>query len=273
MKALLDGDIWQWEFGSATDDEHKPIPWPILQQRIQGRINSILEAVGADEYQIYLTSDDKSNFRYDVATIKPYKGNRKDIEKPFWYAHIRNFLVDQRGAIEVFDMEADDAISIEMYKNYYESKLASEESGQFILPDVVCCSRDKDLRMVPGWHYSWAVGNSPERPIYMVSENVGNINFYSQLLTGDPTDNIPGLFGVGKNSALLRNMECFETNYERYKYVLSEYTKRFGSYASLFLEENARLLHMCKGKANDWTAPQPTRSAEVMALSNDSTAS
>jgi hypothetical protein len=100
MKALIDADIFQYEFGSCTDSEYKPLAWPLVQARVQGRINTILEATGATSYQLYLTSDDKSNFRYKIATIRPYKGHRPT-EKPYWYNGIRNFLVDHRGAQEV----------------------------------------------------------------------------------------------------------------------------------------------------------------------------
>lgn len=254
MKALIDADIFQWEFGSATDDEYKPLSWPLIQARVQGRINGILERTGADEYQLYITSDDKSNFRYDVATIRPYKGNRKDIEKPHWYTHIRNFLVDQRGAIEVFDMEADDAISIAAYKNYYET-LESTKSYIKPTPDVIICSRDKDLDMIPGWHYGWGAGNQKEKKVWWQNEADGLRCFYKQLLTGDAVDNIPGLYGVGKSSTHLKHVDTAESEQAMYDLVLTEYRKRFGSYAEQFLTENAHLLWMKKSENDVWVRP------------------
>ena len=72
MKALIDSDIFQYEFGNCTDNEFKPLAWPLVQSRVQARIDSIMEATGADSYHLYLTSDDKSNFRFEIASIRPY---------------------------------------------------------------------------------------------------------------------------------------------------------------------------------------------------------
>lgn len=253
MKALIDSDIFQWEFGNATDDEGRPLSWPLTQARIQGRIDKIIEATGADSYQLYLTSDDKSNFRYSIATIRPYKGNRKDVEKPRFYYQIRNFLKDHRGAIEVHGMEADDAISIEQYKNF--KKVPRDIKEDLYHRDTVICSRDKDLNMVPGWHYSWECGKQKEKPLWWQDELSGLKCFYKQVLTGDSVDNIPGLYGVGKSSAAIQRIDDASSGYDCYKYVFEEYKKRFGSYARQFMEENARLLWMLQEEGQTWQAP------------------
>lgn len=254
MKALIDSDIFQWEFGSATDSEYRPIPWPLVQARVQGRIDKIMEETGADSYQLYITSDDKSNFRYDVATIKSYKGNRKT-PKPYWYNHIRNFLVDFRGAIEVFGREADDAISIEQYEDWESIWVPEYESPEAF--STIICSRDKDLRMVPGWHYEWGIGGNDSKTFF-VTETEGAANFYCQLLTGDPTDNIPGLYGVGKSSKLLQRVRSCSDSNLMFILVRKEYEKRFGSYWRQFLEENARLLWMQRHEYDVWECPEIT---------------
>lgn len=240
MLALIDSDIFQHEFGNATNDEGVPLSWPLVQSRVQGRVNGIMEATGADKYQLFITSDDKSNFRYNIATIKPYKGNRKGLEKPRYYYQIRNFLIDHRNAIEVFGMEADDAMSIWQYKD---------------TKNTIICSRDKDLHMVPGWHYSWGAGKQKEQQLWWQDEINGYRKFYKQCLTGDSVDNIPGLFGVGKSSTTLRAIDAASTSFEMYSIVLSEYTKRFGNYAEQFLLENARLLWMLREEGEVWCPP------------------
>ena len=252
MKALIDADIFQFEFGSATDDEYKPLAWPLVQSRIQGRINSILEATGADDYQLYITNDQKDNFRYHVATIVPYKGKRPS-EKPYWYTHIRNFLVDHRGAIEVWGMEADDALSIAQWKDWNSILEPECESPEAF--GTVICSRDKDLHMVPGWHYSWSAGNQQEKEMWWVDEISGLRSFYCQLLTGDRIDNILGLHGVGDKSKLLTNIRSMDTELDMFSFVKEEYTKRFGSYAERFLLENGRLLWMLREEGEMWEFP------------------
>lgn len=249
MKALIDGDIFQYEFGDATDNEYKILPWPLIQARIDNRISGIMEAVKADTKQIFITSDDKSNFRYKLATIQPYKGKRKT-DKPYWYYHIRNFLVDYRGAIEVFGQEADDAMSIAQMEEL------RKYSRNLRMAKTVICSRDKDLHNTPGWHYTWPCGKQKERPIWWQDEVGANRCFYKQLITGDnDVDNILGLYGVGKQSKLLSTIDNLSTPFNMYRYVLELYQKRFGSYAEKFLLENARLLWMRREEDEMWEFP------------------
>lgn len=265
MKALIDGDIFQWEFGTATDDEYKPLPWHLVQARIDSRIQGILEATGADSYQIYITTDDKSNFRYEVATIKPYKGHRKT-EKPYWYTHIRNFLVDYRGAQEISGQEADDALSIEQTKDYRNKcqqlpllfdPWNTPQAAEWVKKNTstVICSRDKDLHMVSGWHYTWHCGKQKEKELWWQDEIGGYRCFYKQLLTGDAVDNIPGLYGVGRASTRVNNIDSLCSKLEMYMAVMEEYKKRFGSYAEQFLIENARLLWMRREEGELWGPP------------------
>ena len=264
MKALIDSDIFQHEFGNATDNEYKPLSWPLVQARIQSRIDKIMEATQADSYQLYLTTDDKSNFRYKIATIRPYKGNRPT-EKPYYYHHIRNFLVDQRGAQEVSGMEADDALSIAQWKDYEKCKTACNDGSwedfrsgfmyESEIASTVICSRDKDLDMVPGYHYNWGAGNQKEKPMWWQEELSGLKCFYKQLLTGDSVDNIPGLYGVGQSSALLSKIDECTNEPDMYWEVSKQYHLRFGSYAEQFLIENARLLWMLREEGEIWQPP------------------
>jgi hypothetical protein len=237
VKALIDGDIFAYEFGSCTDDEYKPLSWPLVQARVQARINGIMEATEADEYQIYLTAEDNSNFRIEEATILPYKGHRES-KKPHWYRKIREFLVDHRGAEVVYGMEADDALSIAQYK-------AEDRT-------TVICSRDKDLNMVPGYHYSWGAGYQKEKEVWYQTETEGLRCFYKQLLTGDSTDNILGLYGVGKSSKLLVAIDECDNELDMLSSVVEAYEKRFGAYARQFLTENGRLLWMLKEEGELW---------------------
>ena len=80
MHALIDGDIFLYEFGSAKQDNGQPLQWPFVVSRLDARINNILEAVEATSHQIYITGP--GNFRESVATIQKYKGNRPS-DKPY----------------------------------------------------------------------------------------------------------------------------------------------------------------------------------------------
>lgn len=245
MKALIDCDVLAYSHGSATDDEFKPLKWPLVQARVDAHINAIMDATGADDKVLFLTSDDKSNFRYDIATIRPYKGQRK-AEKPHWYNRIRQFLEERRGAVVVSGMEADDAMSIMQYE-------APEKT-------TIICTVDKDLAMVPGYHYSWS-DKGKKKGVWFQDEIGGLRCFYKQLLTGDTIDNIPGLFGVGNSSALLKHVDTLDSERDMYEHVYEQYEKRFGSYAEQFLIENGRLLWMLKSKNQMWNPPQKVKNS------------
>tara|TARA_R110000772_G_scaffold121664_1_gene227924 strand:- start:5440 stop:6171 length:732 start_codon:yes stop_codon:yes gene_type:complete len=243
MHALIDFDWASYAFGNATDDEYKPLAWPFVKSRIDGTINKIVEATGADTFQLYLTSADKSNFRFETATIVPYKGTRPT-EKPFYYDRIRDYLV-KRGAIVIYDREADDQVCIEQRIDM--AGATEDEYG------TVICHVDKDIDICPGWHYNWM---KPDDGVYWITEIEGLRKFYKQCLTGDSVDNILGLFGVGKKSKLVSALDDMDTEEEMFDHVLEQYTKRLGSYAGQFLLENGRLLWMQRSADDIWELPK-----------------
>src|SRR5690606_41714779 len=64
--------------------------------------------------------------------------------KPYWYDEIRDYLIRRWGAEVVDGQEADDAIGIAAWNSYKECPEYS-----------IIASIDKDLRMIPGYHYNW----------------------------------------------------------------------------------------------------------------------
>ena len=250
MHSLIDLDILCYEMGSAKDEEGEPLDWALVQHRVDSRIEQIIHATQTTSWQGYLTG--KDNFRELVATIRPYKGKRNRGERPFWYQGVYNYLRDERDAEVVDGYEADDAIS-----------MAQTE-------DTVICSRDKDLMMVPGKHYSWSFFNSvdtktidlakifwpelkkAERHVIDVEELYGTKFYYCQLLTGDSVDNIPGLYGVGYKSSLISRVREAENELDCFKIVKEQYELRFGTYWDMFMCENGKLLWMLRDEDDDW---------------------
>lgn len=253
MIGLLDADIICYEYGDCKDEEGTQLPLNLTLARVRERIEKIKERSGVDELKLYLTSTDKSNFRYDLATILPYKGNRPK-EKSRWWSAIRHELIMNYGAEEVFGMEADDKLAIEQTDAIWWDKDKSEWCPD--KSNTVIISRDKDLNTVPGWHYGWEAGLCKEKPLWFQTEIGGLRCFYKQLLTGDKSvDNILGLFGVGVKSKLVTVIDDMETEEEMYVHCHKQYTDRFGSYADTFLIENARLLHMLRTEEDVWQIP------------------
>ena len=234
MKANIDADWFAYAHGGATDDEGHPLAWPLVASRISQQIENITHNAGCDSYELYLSG--KSNFRNEVATIRPYKGTRPT-EKPAHYQRIREYLIKFRGATLVEGMEADDKVSIEQYADLFKRPVKDRKT----IATTVLCSIDKDLDMVEGWHYNWIKDEK-----YWIDEISGIRNFYKQLLTGDSVDNIPGLFGVGKSSALLKRLDTLSSELEFYTHCQEQYEKRFGQYWAKFMMENAQLLWMVR---------------------------
>lgn len=155
---------------------------------IKVQIKDILEQVEGKfpgltpELCLYLTGT--GNFREKIATIKPYKGNRPPWHKPRLYRECRAYMVNAWGAVVVHDQEADDEVVIQ--------QIAANEAG---IPSVIV-GIDKDLWQCPGWHYS-----TSKRGFARISPAMGLRLFYRQVLTGDATDNIGGVYRLGKVKA------------------------------------------------------------------------
>lgn len=234
MHALIDLDILCYEMGNASDpDDGLPLAWPLVQWRVDDRIEHIIKATGATSWTGYLTGE--GNFRENVATIRRYKGKRNRAERPFWFEGVYRYLRYDLGAEVAQGREADDSIAC-----------AAGGEGS------VVCSRDKDLLQLPGWHYQWPGWKQPEKPPFYLSEIDGLRNFYSQLLTGDVADNIPGLYNVGPKSATVKRVREFETELDMFREVKEQYELRFGSYWDMFMCENGRLLWLLRHDDDDW---------------------
>jgi hypothetical protein len=257
MIALIDTDILLYEVGSYTNDEGHPLSWPLCKSRADAKIQKIVEAAGCDDYRLFLTGD--NNFRIREGTIKPYKGHRVS-PKPPNHANLKKYFTESKnfeGKVTLTDgYEADDALSIKQYLDIANKVDDLDPYNAEVLEicgiklSTVLCSRDKDLNMVPGWHYSWGSGKQKEKEPWFITEDEGNHWFFTQLLTGDSTDNIPGLYRVGKVAAK-KLLDGLTEPLSLYTVVQHEYEVRFGSYWKLFMHENARLLWMMRSEDDD----------------------
>lgn len=149
-------------------------PLEFALQACKTTLDTLLAKLNPSKVSIYLSPN--RTFRHDLARTKPYKGNR-DQPKPKYLKEVEVYLVKQYGATFGVNVEADDEIGI---------ALSREGDGG------ISVSIDKDLLQVPGWHYNW-VNDTIQR----ITPRMADFNFYTQMLTGDPTDNIPGIAGLG----------------------------------------------------------------------------
>lgn len=185
----IDGDIITYSCGFASDGE----PLAYCLSTVKKMLENICAHAQADIYIVYLTG--RNNFRKDVATLQEYKGNRKDKPKPEHLEDIRKYLIDVHEAIVVEEAEADDALGEWLSDTDHEE-------------ERVLASLDKDLDMIAGEHFNWKSNHC-----YTMPEDEADCFFGKQLLTGDSTDNIPGLFRMGGVRANRKLVEAIEEAY------------------------------------------------------------
>ena len=94
------------------------------------RSRALFESLAPDDWVGYLT-DSGSNFRLDIATILPYKGNRSGTEKPPLWKGLREYLMEAYPdqVTEVVGIEADDQLAIDQYTSYDIAARALVDTG------------------------------------------------------------------------------------------------------------------------------------------------
>lgn len=205
MRLLIDGDIICYRVGFASQSTDKetglveadPLPHALHSTKLY--VNQIIEDSGCTEYNIYLTP--KTTFRNKVR--EDYKANRKDKPKPIHIKAIRDYLINTYKAKVVQGIEADDALGLSQN------------------PYTIIASIDKDLLMCEGKHYNFV-----KKDFTDVTKEEGTRFFYQQMITGDTSDNILGIRGLGKvkSSKLLKDTARKDWD----NMIIDLYIKEFG---------------------------------------------
>lgn len=237
MIALVDADPICYRIAFACKEE----PVKYAQYTIDRYIADILLAVDHDtrwydKWQLFLSDSTANNFRNTIAVSYPYKGNRA--EKPAHLQPLRDHLLNKWQATLAVGEEADDAIAI-----------AASHNKQSIMVSI-----DKDFLQVPGWHYNFV-----KREHRYVKPKEGLRFFYTQLLTGDNTDNIIGLRGVGAKTADKLLGEC-NSDEEMFDVCVREYADADMPYERVV--ENAQLLWLRRTPNQLWQPPCPKEKYE-----------
>ena len=134
----------------------------------------------SSDHEVAVAVKGRGNFRKEL--YSGYKSNRPNLppeeREALNYAH--TYMKEKWGAIEATGMEADDLVSIWAY-----------ESREDEIPYVIC-GIDKDLKQIPGNHY-----NYHKRTREFIDDDTAHHYLMVQCLTGDTSDNIPGIKGIG----------------------------------------------------------------------------
>lgn len=188
-KVFIDGDVICYRAGFAAEQRIVEIdpedggkitrievePLEHALQNLKEIVEHCLTELGTSDYHIYLTG--KNNFRKQTATIKEYKGNRKNARYPIHLDDLKEYLLKNHPTSVSDGQEADDDLGI-----------ALTEAGD----SGIVVSNDKDLLMVPGKHFVYTKDEK-----IVVTPEQGRRHFWTQVLTGDATDNIMGCPQIG----------------------------------------------------------------------------
>ena len=142
--------------------------------------NNIYKPTQCKQYAFCVSGGESG--RDQVAKAKVYKGQRTQ-DKPRHLKAIRKYFVESYKAFSVDDYEADDVV-IAMYEKYRG--------------DAVLIGIDKDAKQMAGLHYNY---HQNHEKFFTVSGKQSQKYFFTQMLTGDNVDNIPGLPKVGVKGA------------------------------------------------------------------------
>lgn len=212
--ALIDMDIITYRCGYSIEKYDEELdaltvePVKHAFYNVNSTVKKILTATRAQNYKGYLTSSDRSNFRFEL--FPDYKANRTNTRKPIYYKEIRDFLIRKWDAEMISDQEADDAISIE------HCRLHPRGFSELNM-DSVICSIDKDFNNVPGWHYNFVKDD-----IYYVTEIDALRNFYLQILAGDAADGVPRIKKGWKQKEIEKQIRSCDDERELVSLVVNE---------------------------------------------------
>ena len=221
MKVLIDTEVYLYRAaaGSEKEIEWAPDEWTYVCRHgdakalFQDTIAEIRETL--PDHKPVLVFSDRASFRYGI--WPQYKANRKKYRKPAGYSALQQWVNNAASSwgwdvIRLPEVEGDDVLGI-----LYE-------------PGDVIVSTDKDMLTIPGLHLR-------DGRIQEVGREEADINFYSQVLTGDAADNYPGCPGFGPVTAKKALLGC-DSEWQMWQQVLAAYAKK--GYAEPYVIAQAR---------------------------------
>lgn len=178
---IIDGDsipyVAAWLNKDKDNDE--------LFSGIDTHMIEILQNTQAIKYLAVIKNPDEKDFRRIM--FSTYKANRQS--SPDWYTNRKPIIVDYLFKKWNFVCT----------QNCYETddvctSVAYSLTKKGYTP--IISSVDKDLRQSSGWNY-----NPKSKELVFITPEEAERNMLTQLLTGDSTDNIKGLAGIGPAKA------------------------------------------------------------------------
>jgi len=224
-----DGKVKPLHHNKEEDRKYMERSW----KNFEKDLGELMSKFYTSKMKMAVKSD--TNFRDDF--YADYKDNRKRQNAVLaskgetrgrFIDGVRRLAVANDYAVEAIGMEADDYVRI-----WAEEHRAANEP--FIVVSI-----DKDLKCIPGKHY-----NPQKKELVTVTEDEAMRFYYQQLIQGDPTDNIPGIPGVGPITAA-KEIAALKNEAEFQECVVSHYIAAYHDEWYEMLMFNGRLIYILK---------------------------
>ena len=185
LTLLIDADLFLYQAAAAAEDE---IDWgddvwslssdlKEAKQIFQDKLSQIHDRLGTKE-QILCFSD-RENFRRGVDPS--YKSNRKKTRKPVGFKALVMWAKTT-------------------YKHYWKPALEADDCMGIMQTspgaNTIIVSDDKDMKTIPGRLY-----RPMSDEMLTISFDEAQKHFFTQVLTGDPSDGYKGVPGIGAKRA------------------------------------------------------------------------
>lgn len=220
-KLLIDGDVVAFQCAASREQaiewEEGYWTWSVsfteVTNAIVTTVENIREKLGGEP--ILCLTDPVHNFRKDI--LPTYKLHRATVKKPLVLLSVKQWMVEELGAVIRPGLEGDDVMGI----------LATRPSKD----ERVIVSIDKDMKTIPGNYVrTRAVLNSEgvelvgAYDVVKITEDEADYNHLFQTLTGDVTDGYSGCPQVGPKRAA-EIIELGATIADNWQAVVAAYAK------------------------------------------------
>lgn len=165
----------------VVEDVVKPLPLEFALNSVKLTIQGMLDQFGTKEYYGYVGGD--RNFRKDICTLLPYKGQRTS-DLPVHLTACKEYVINHHNALVSEGVEADDLVCTDAYS-------AVKANSQ-----LICIVLDKDFKGCDGNWYFYL--NSNKRKIRGFGklwrngaevDGTGRLFKYWQACSADLADN------------------------------------------------------------------------------------
>lgn len=213
-------------------------------------VQHFLDELYCDEFLAVVKG--KDNFRdviYPEYKKHPSRLNPDPLKRNRFVPILRQLAVMEDYAIAADGRESDDYLRIWAE----EARVAGDP--------FVILTNDKDMRCIPGKYANIHRGSNVSLKDWRlvvedITEEQAMRHYYAQLLSGDPTDNIPGIPGVATKTAL-KLLKGSNTEEEMQDVVVSNYLLAFPNTWYSTLLTNGKMIHLQKDlndyfRIRDW---------------------